>query len=126
MRMVTNSGTLAGGAAMRLSSVVAFGLLMVALGGSLVFGQSSPLLPGINAGEKIPPISAQDQFGRLQKFESLRGKHGLLLLFSRSADWCPYCKRQLLQLQQAKAEFAAKGVNVASITYDSVSILKLR
>ena len=47
-----------------------------------------------------------------------------MLLFSRSADWCPYCKRQLLQLQQAKAEFAAKGVNVASITYDSVGILK--
>jgi len=89
-----------------------------------MFSQSTAPVPGIQVGEKIPPMAAPDQFGHPQTFESLRGKHGLLLLFSRSADWCPYCKRHLLQLQQAKAEYEAKGVRVASITYDSEAILK--
>jgi len=89
-----------------------------------MFSQSTSEVPGIQVGERIPPIAAPDQFGHPQTFESLRGKHGLLLLFSRSADWCPYCKRHLVQLQQAKAEYEAKGVHVASITYDSEGILK--
>lgn len=80
--------------------------------------------PGLKPGQRIPPISARDQNGTEQTFASLKGKHGLLVLFARSADWCPFCKQQLLQLQQAKREFEAKGVHVASITYDSQAILK--
>lgn len=80
--------------------------------------------PGLKPGDRIPLITAKDQNGTTQTFDKLKGKHGLLLLFSRSADWCPFCKQQLLQLQQARQEFAAKGIHVASITYDSPAILK--
>jgi len=111
-------------AAKRAMRVSALGLLTAVFLGGSMFSQSTSQVPGIQVGEKIPPIAAPDQFGHPQTFESLRGKHGLLLLFSRSADWCPYCKRHLLQLQQAKAEYEAKGVHVASITYDSEGILK--
>jgi len=110
--------------AKRAKRVSALGLLTVAFLGGSMFSQSTLQVPGIQVGEKIPSIAAPDQFGHPQTFESLRGKHGLLLLFSRSADWCPYCKRHLVQLQQAKAEYEAKGVHVASITYDSEGILK--
>ncbi|MEO6981642.1 MAG: peroxiredoxin family protein [Edaphobacter sp.] len=89
-----------------------------------MLSQSVSPVPGIKVGKRIPSISAEDQFGHPQTFESLRGKHGLLLLFSRSADWCPYCKRHLMEFEQAKPEFEAKGIHVASITYDSVGILK--
>ncbi|MGC8536808.1 MAG: peroxiredoxin family protein [Rhizomicrobium sp.] len=81
-------------------------------------------LPGLKPGDRIPSISAKDQSGTPETFDTLKGKRGLLLLFSRSADWCPFCKQQLLELQQAKQEFAAKGIHVASITYDSQAILK--
>ncbi|HVJ09524.1 MAG TPA: peroxiredoxin family protein [Acidisarcina sp.] len=81
-------------------------------------------MPGLTEGQQIPSISAPDQNGSTQTFASLKGQHGLLLLFSRSADWCPYCKLQLVQLRQAKQEFEAKGIQVASITYDSQAILK--
>ncbi len=89
-----------------------------------VFAQSDPSTPGIAEGSNIPPLEARDQDGRLETFESLKGPNGLLVLFSRSADWCPYCKMNLLQLQQAKARFEDKGIHVASVTYDSEAILK--
>src|SRR5260370_726960 len=108
----------------RAGLIWAFAMLATLFLGCPMFGQSTARAPGIKVGEKIPSIAANDQFGHPQTFESLRGKQGLLVLFSRSADWCPYCKRHLLQLQQAKAEFEAKGIHVASITYDSEAILK--
>jgi peroxiredoxin len=86
--------------------------------------QTAPSIPGIAVGETILAIETVDQNGHLQTFDSLKGKQGLLLLFSRSADWCPYCKMHLTQLEQAKARFEEKGIRVASITYDSEAILK--
>ena len=42
---------------------------------------------GPSIGERIPAFEAADQNGRHQTFETLRGPHGLALLFVRSADW---------------------------------------
>jgi peroxiredoxin len=79
---------------------------------------------GLRAGQKAPEFSAVDQFGKTQTLETLRGSKGTVLLFYRSADWCPYCKGQLIQLQAAKERFARQGIKLAGISYDSVQILK--
>lgn len=42
---------------------------------------------GPRVGEVIPPFEAQDQFGRRQTFEMIRGPAGALAVFVRSADW---------------------------------------
>ncbi|HEY1342752.1 MAG TPA: hypothetical protein VGF59_34855 [Bryobacteraceae bacterium] len=42
---------------------------------------------GPAVGTHIPPVEAVDQTGKSQTFETLRGPHGLALLFVRSADW---------------------------------------
>ncbi|MGH9689991.1 MAG: hypothetical protein ACRD4C_02600 [Candidatus Acidiferrales bacterium] len=42
---------------------------------------------GLPIGRKAPVFSARDQFGQEQTLESLRGSHGTVLLFFRSADW---------------------------------------
>ncbi len=42
---------------------------------------------GPRVGEVIPPFEAQDQFGRRQTFETIRGPAGALVVFVRSADW---------------------------------------
>jgi hypothetical protein len=42
---------------------------------------------GPAVGAHIPEFAAVDQNGKRQTFESLRGPHGLALLFVRSADW---------------------------------------
>lgn len=79
---------------------------------------------GLRPGQKAPEFAARDQFGNTQTLETLRGSKGTVLLFYRSADWCPYCKGQLIQLQAAKKRFDEQGINLAGVSYDSVEILK--
>ena len=42
---------------------------------------------GLPVGQKAPPFSLRDQFGQEQTLGSLKGAHGTILLFFRSADW---------------------------------------
>ena len=42
---------------------------------------------GLAVGQKAPPFSARDQFGRMQTLGTLKGANGTVLLFFRSADW---------------------------------------
>ena len=42
---------------------------------------------GLAVGQKAPAFSARDQFGQEQSLKSLKGSHGTVLLFFRSADW---------------------------------------
>ena len=79
---------------------------------------------GLPSGQRAPDFSATDQFGKTQTLETLRGLKGTVLLFYRSADWCPYCKGQLIQLQAARERFEKQGIKLAGISYDSVEILK--
>jgi len=79
---------------------------------------------GLRAGQKAPDFSARDQFGNTQTLETLKGSKGTVLLFYRSADWCPYCKGQLIQLQAARKRFEEQGIKLAGVSYDSVEILK--
>jgi len=79
---------------------------------------------GLRTGQKAPDFSVRDQFGQTQTLETLRGPKGTVLLFYRSADWCPYCKGQLIQLQAAKERFEKQGIKLAGISYDNVEILK--
>jgi len=96
------------------------------LDGDTIRGASVKALTsfGLEVGQKAPAFSARDQFGQMQTLETLRGAKGTVLLFYRSADWCPYCKGQLIQLQSAKARFEKQGLKLAGISYDSEAILK--
>ncbi len=42
---------------------------------------------GLPVGQMAPEFSAPDQFGGEQTLEGLKGPHGTVLLFFRSADW---------------------------------------
>jgi len=42
---------------------------------------------GPRVGEAIPAFEAPDQSGRRQRFETIRGPTGALIVFIRSADW---------------------------------------
>src|SRR5262249_31719435 len=59
------------------------------LEGNTIRGSSLQLLTsiGLSVGERAPAFSARDQFGRDQTLDTLKGPHGTVLLFFRSADW---------------------------------------
>ncbi len=80
--------------------------------------------PSLNVGDALPAISAVDQDGNEHSLAQLSGENGLILIMSRSFDWCPFCIRQLQQLVESEAQFNAIGFNVATMTYDSVATLK--
>ena len=52
-------------------------------------------------------------------------KKGLMLFFSRSFGWCPFCKAQLGDITAIQSQMEALGFNIASMTYDSIETLKL-
>ena len=79
----------------------------------------------IDVGSTIPhSLAFRDQNGHEQSFEGLKGKKGLTLMFVRSAEWCPYCKAQLIDFGRHADEFSKLGYPVVSISYDAVDKLK--
>jgi peroxiredoxin len=78
---------------------------------------------GPQIGARVPDFTLSDQTGQTRSLQSLMGPNGLMLVFSRSADWCPYCKTQLAELQARSAELKKDGIGLAATTYDPVAIL---
>lgn len=78
---------------------------------------------GPQTGARVPDFTLTDQRGQSRTLQSLMGPKGLMLVFSRSADWCPYCKTQLAELQGRSAQLAKEGIGLAAVTYDPVPVL---
>lgn len=76
-------------------------------------------------GSTIPHmLEVKDQLGNDRGFKNLIGTKGLVIAFVRSADWCPYCKNQLIDLQkEAHAAIQAKGYELVSVSYAPVKKL---
>lgn len=98
-------------------------LLLVAVLSAGALAQSWQWAPDFPEGSKLPPIAAQDQSGTVRTLADLSGDKGLVLVLSRSFDWCPYCISQLQQLVEVAPQFEAMGFNVATMTYDSLETL---
>jgi peroxiredoxin len=78
---------------------------------------------GPQTGAKVPDFTLADQHGQPRSLRSLMGPNGLMLVFSRSADWCPYCKTQFAELETRSAGLKKAGIGIATITYDPVTVL---
>ena len=79
---------------------------------------------GMGVGEPIPhQLNLKNQKTQTQSFSKLVGEKGVVLVFVRSADWCPFCQNQLIDFQNNKMDFYDKGYTIVSISYDSPEIL---
>ena len=78
---------------------------------------------GPQVGERVPDFSLKDQYGKIQTLKSIMGPKGAMLVFVRSADWCPYCKTQLVDLQTGIEKLRKQGIGVATISYDPIEVL---
>jgi peroxiredoxin len=79
---------------------------------------------GPPVGAKVPDIGTPaDQTGVPRTLSSLMGDKGLVLFFFRSADWCPFCQAQMMDLNTAVAAIERRGYRLAGISYDSPQIL---
>lgn len=81
--------------------------------------------PGPEVGARFPDsLNAQDQNGKHRSLPELLGQKGVLIAFVRSADWCPFCMRQLVDLQQRAAQFEKLGFPVVTVSVDTVALVK--
>lgn len=74
--------------------------------------------PGPALGSRFPGLRASYQGRDINLIEEFAGRNGTVFIASRSLDWCPYCMRQMIQLQQHREEFEAAGIGLVAMTYD--------
>jgi peroxiredoxin len=80
---------------------------------------------GPAVGTTAPDIGTRpDQAGKPHQLPDLMGRNGLVLFFFRSADWCPYCQAQLIDINSGVAEIEKRGYHLAGLSYDSPEILQ--
>lgn len=104
-------------------SVFAFVGRFVALA-AFSAGVATAAEPGPAVGAKFPhELAAPDQSGKPQTLQSVMGEKGVAILFVRSADWCPFCKGQLVDANRHFARFQELGLNVVSVSVDKVPLI---
>jgi peroxiredoxin len=97
--------------------------LVASIFGTALVAAAEDLGPPI--GVSAPDIGARlDQTGKPRTLRDLTGKNGLVLLFFRSADWCPYCQAQLIDVNGGAAEIEKRGYHIAALSYDSPEVLR--
>ncbi|HEX8545450.1 MAG TPA: peroxiredoxin-like family protein [Cytophagaceae bacterium] len=83
------------------------------------FTQSLELPAGLKVADRAPSFSAKTNSGEIVQLDSLLKKGPVVLLFYRGA-WCPYCNKQLSELQDSIALLTAKGATVVAITPEAI------
>jgi peroxiredoxin len=106
-----------------LSSVLAI-ILSLAFYSPPSLAKSVSINVGPIVGDKAPSLTVIDTNNAAININDLTAKKGLIILFFRSADWCPFCKRHLIEFQAYADKFKALGYGVAAISYDNTDILK--
>lgn len=79
---------------------------------------------GPKVGAKISePVGLRDAAGVPRTFADITDDRGVVLVFTRSAAWCPYCQAQMKELQSLVEPLARKGFRLVVITYDRPEVL---
>lgn len=100
-------------------------LMLAVFAAAPAAAQDFPDELGPPVGETIPhSLELQDQTGAVRGgVADLAGPEGLVLLFNRSLDWCPYCQAQIIEINGAADRIRERGYGIAVVTYDDVSVL---
>ena len=76
-------------------------------------------LPGLKVGDAAPDFTLPSSSGESQSLQALLAHGPTVLVFVRSADWCPFCRRQLQDLQKSLPAIEATGVRLIALSYDA-------
>ena len=76
---------------------------------------AQPYPKGLNVNDKAPNFIATDQKGEKINLRKQLKKGNVVLVFYRG-QWCPYCNKQLKQLEDSIGFIKDKGATVLAIT----------
>ncbi|MEO6849835.1 MAG: peroxiredoxin-like family protein, partial [Mucilaginibacter sp.] len=87
-------------------------LIITALFFSLqLFAQS-----GLKSGATAPGFTAKDNSGKMLDLKTLLKSHKAVVLFFYRGQWCPYCNKQIKELQDSLQLLTSKGAYVIGVT----------
>ncbi len=70
---------------------------------------------GLNLNDNAPDFTAKDQNGKSITLKNELKNGSVVLVFYRG-QWCPYCNKQLKQMEDSMPQIKAKGATVLTIT----------
>ncbi len=70
---------------------------------------------GLKVGDIAPDFKGKNQSNNAVQLKQLLKTGSVVLVFYRG-EWCPYCNRQLMALQDSLSQITAKGATVVAIT----------
>ncbi len=88
-------------------------VLVMLFMGSFVMAQPYP--KGLSIGDKAPDFAAKDNKGNTVSLANLLKKGDVVLIFYRG-QWCPYCNKQLSNLNDSLTGITAKGATLLAVT----------
>jgi peroxiredoxin len=78
---------------------------------------TSPAGLGLALASSAPDAKLTDVSGKEVSLAAMYAQGSTFVVFYRGG-WCPFCNIQLHELQQAKAQFDAKGIKLVAISVD--------
>jgi len=83
---------------------------------ALAFNLHSSAQIGLKHGDKAPESTGVDNSGKKLELKDLLKNHKAVILFFYRGQWCPYCNKQISQLQDSLQLLTAKDAYVVGVT----------
>ena len=91
-------------------------LLLIAIVISVAsFSQNTKYPDGLKVGDKAPQFQSADNTGKSFNLKTQLKSGDVVIIFYRG-QWCPYCNKQLSQLNDSLSLITAKGATVIAIS----------
>jgi peroxiredoxin len=71
---------------------------------------------GLKSGMTAPEFTAKDNSGKTVDLKAILKSHKSVVLFFYRGQWCPYCNKQIKQLQDSLQMLTGKGAYVVGVT----------
>ena len=82
----------------------------------MIFGLNVKAQNGLTAGSTAPTFSGIDQNGKKITLKNLVKEHQSVVLFFYRGQWCPYCNKQIKELQDSLQLLTNKDAFVVGVT----------
>ena len=86
---------------------------------ALAFAQKTTYPSGLKVGDKAPQIPVQDNHGETFDLYKQLEKGEVVMVFYRG-EWCPYCNRQLMALNDSLSMIMERGAQVVAISPETM------
>jgi peroxiredoxin len=83
---------------------------------ALIFSLQVWAQSGLKTGARAPQFTAVDNSGKTLDLKILLASHKAVVLFFYRGQWCPYCNKQIKQLQDSLQLLTGKGAYVIGVT----------